>query len=883
MIKYPVLPSPSEEQHLHKAIIRGDLDEVQRIATERPLLLKERDRNGHYPIHLALLAGHASIVDFLVEMERRSLAYYIDARGFGVIHHAAFARYTNLVIRLIEEFGLSITDGPDHETAFRLLNMVARSGNIRLLRYLLDEMPERGGMTRPKLTDRDLGGNTLLYHSILQDRLEVFLYLVEHYPTLLEELDEEKIPPFWTAVRCGATRIVAHMIEHKMHRGYPETWPPVTDDVKQRQSHDDHFDLVLQSAMSGSIDLLRWLRDHDYSLETPRDENGATALHAAAECGHLEVVKFLLSETALDPYGLDMFGWTPISKTCADGHLEVAQYLHGLRSTEPLDPVVPQQLHNPNLKHGSLLRKASRYGHLGVCQWLVTSRICDVNHQDADGYTALMVASRFGHLNIVEWLLSEGADPKIINSSSKIDSTAFWMAVNDGHLDVLKLLHAQDASVLWDPNPARPQDNPLSLAFYRGHIDVCNWLVSVDDHTGELERWNGRGTFEWSNDGLGSLQPIWNWEKRVGAGRSKQSGIMKQKNPLILKTLLDILESCTDNNNNNILSSLRWLVSLGISMDDRITYIDVEGQEGSTSPLESALFEKNLVAVKFLVETAQVSLLPLKMNPTGDSSDWMILDIPVDEHQPEIFEYLADKVRERHPEFDFDSVRQNFTLLGRAARGGTPTLEIFRLLIDKYKATRCLFSTWPAWSLIACGGSVDMWKFAALKLPGDFSKQVPDAHTVQCALTQGNVEMMIFLLDELRLPLDGVDMVRSIANAGLNTQMIKCLYERGVSMKMMVHGTDYYSSILNEAVLKDKIDLVKWLISIGLSVNMQAQNGRTPLLCACENGNIEIVKWLLAHGASMRAPINGEGVPFRYRELEAYRSAITLIHGIYNS
>ena len=46
-------------------------------------------------------------------------------------------------------------------------------------------------------------------------------------------------------------------------------------------------------------------------------------------------------------------------------------------------------------------------------------RGANVNMQDKEGYTALMLAAQNGHTNIVEILLSRGADPMIKNITNQ--------------------------------------------------------------------------------------------------------------------------------------------------------------------------------------------------------------------------------------------------------------------------------------------------------------------------------------------------------------------------------------------------------------------------------------------------------------------------------
>jgi ankyrin repeat protein len=52
-------------------------------------------------------------------------------------------------------------------------------------------------------------------------------------------------------------------------------------------------------------------------------------------------------------------------------------------------------------------------GHLQVAKWLLENTVCNVNHQNYAGQTALMMASLFGREDIIRLLLEHGANPDL--------------------------------------------------------------------------------------------------------------------------------------------------------------------------------------------------------------------------------------------------------------------------------------------------------------------------------------------------------------------------------------------------------------------------------------------------------------------------------------
>ena len=66
----------------------------------------------------------------------------------------------------------------------------------------------------------------------------------------------------------------------------------------------------------------------------------------------------------------------------------------------------------------------------------------DVNIQDKDGYTVLILAARDGFRDIIELLIATGAGVNIKNDTNR---NALMLAASNGHKDIVKLLIASGA------------------------------------------------------------------------------------------------------------------------------------------------------------------------------------------------------------------------------------------------------------------------------------------------------------------------------------------------------------------------------------------------------------------------------------------------------
>ena len=54
----------------------------------------------------------------------------------------------------------------------------------------------------------------------------------------------------------------------------------------------------------------------------------------------------------------------------------------------------------------------------------------------------------------------------------------------------------------------------------------------------------------------------------------------------------------------------------------------------------------------------------------------------------------------------------------------------------------------------------------------------------------------------------------------------------------------------------ENLDLIKYLVELGLDINKESKNGWTPLHIACQKGHIAVVKYLVEQGVDINKQIN---------------------------
>ncbi|GJN35392.1 hypothetical protein PR202_gb24164 [Eleusine coracana subsp. coracana] len=223
---------------------------------------------------------------------------------------------------------------------------------------------------------------------------------------------------------------------------------------------------TLMAAFSGSIPVLQYLIDRggDPGMATSR---GSTPLHEAAEHGHCEAARLLLSKgVPVDP--LNHRG-TPLHLAVAKDQDETAKILleHGADPNRVIHHVF------------SPLVMACCAASL-KCMKLLVEAGANVNFKSSFGPSALMMAVDDGLTDIVKYLLEVGADPNIPDHHGRIP---IMCAGHFGQRDLVEILF--------------PRTKPIpSIPYWSvdGIIETMKYMpldaqdaVSVEEHIADAK------------------------------------------------------------------------------------------------------------------------------------------------------------------------------------------------------------------------------------------------------------------------------------------------------------------------------------------------------------------------------------------------------------
>jgi len=634
--------------------------------------------------------------------------------------------------------------------------------------------------------------------------------------------------------------------------------------------------LLHRAAASNQVKTIEWLLSKEVSIEV-LDKYNCTPLHRAAECGAKKVVELLLQKGA-NPFALNKGKKTPIEWARDQNRTKIAEFIeqfiqaHGVsqkisENNKALDVKQARLLKQKKTTVSSLMTNEEHPDwnllHLAVANndkeqmyQLIEEKSIPLENVTADGSTVLHLAVRYNG-EAVEFLLDQG-----VNSLAR-DKEGNWpgqLALKLGKKKLLAYLSIEDK--------VHPQQTPLHLAAKNGHERVVVCLI---------QQWKA-GKIELD---LNAVNHEGNTPLLLAAEASVEASVNdKKSNDEIIKILLE--------NGANVHSGdgAGNVVAHHAALSGQLEILNLL-QDRGVNLLNK---DKNLINSDGYTPFYNIvfgfghydgcsygSMGYHLYGPRAklQSIEWflkqsMAIEVETKNSNGETVTHLAAR---------YGHVEALKLLKGRGAnlfatdnRGNAPfhmavasgQVVVVKWLLEQRITTE--FKNDKGETIVgiaACRGNVEILKllkeYGADLLAKDNKGNTP----LHLAVIENKVEAVEWLLEQeipIELRNDEGETAVHIAATKSNMTILQLLKERGADLLSKIDGF----TPLHVAVFNNQVELTKWFLEQGISVETKDDENTTATHIAAMKGHVRILAVLKEKGANLLTKDNSNFTPFDF-------------------
>ena len=432
------------------------------------------NNEGRTALMLASVCGHEQVVQTLISAGANPNIQ--DNTGYTALMLACDANSYTIVSYLLQA-----GTNPDIQTnnGDTSIIIACRNNHSDIVKLLLQFNAD------PLITTRN--EDTALTVSVHINSIEIVEMLLDKQPK--SQKSSLVVTALITACRYGHSQLIITLLMYLL-----DYFP------------DEEFQLFALSAEGDHISTTSHISDCTVDVNCTL-VNDITPLMIASSCGHVETAEVLLKGGA-NVNSTDSDGYTPliyaitghkslqvieqllkagaqpnvfindqniVEKVRKEGREDMSRLLEQFNVFNITEEEEQLQLFSENLTIPII--EAAKTGNTEVVKLLLKENV-DVNVQDEEGVTALMIASENGHTQVVDLLLKANVD---VNVQDEEGVTALMIASENGHTQVVEVLLKENADV----NIQNKEGvTALMLASVNGHLEVVKCLLKskADPH-----------------------------------------------------------------------------------------------------------------------------------------------------------------------------------------------------------------------------------------------------------------------------------------------------------------------------------------------------------------------------------------------------------------
>ncbi|XP_059488485.1 uncharacterized protein LOC132204174 isoform X2 [Neocloeon triangulifer] len=663
--------------------------------------------------------------------------------------------------------------------------------NLRQSRSFVDSCISRNATFRDNLMCVLIQSHNFAVHRILGEKLNnILLELKPQLKSLLKDEvnkpDENGDTPLILAAKNSSTKIIQILVENNANLSAVDK---------------DGDDALHLASINGKLDNVQYLLGLNGFSVGKKGKNGKTALHWAAQKGHIAVAKFLLSKGA-DVNALNNDNDTPLTLAALFSNEETCRFL--VDSGADLSAV--------DSDGDDALHLASLKGKLDTVKYLLLGlNGFSVEKKGRNGKTALHWAAQKGHIAVAKFLLSKGADVNALNNDN---DTPLTLAAHFSNEEMCRFLVDNGADLKAVDSDG---DDALNLACIRGKLDNVQYFLGLNGFSVDKKGKQGKRALHWAAEKGHS--DVAKFLLSKGADVNVRND--DNDTPLTLAAHFSNEEIC------------RFLVDNGADLKA----VDSDGDDA----LNLACLTGKLENVQYFLGLNGFSVE--KKGKQGKTA----LHMAAEKGHSDVAKFLLSKGADVNVRND-----DNDTPLTLAARFSNE--EMCRFLVDNGADLKAVDKDGDDALNLACltGKLENVQYFLGLNGFSVEKKGKEGKTALHWAAQKGHIAVAKFLLSkgaDVNALNDDNDTPLTLAAHFSNEETCRFLVDSGADLSAVDSDGD---DALNLACLTGKLDNVQYLLGLnGFSVEKKGKQGKTALHWAAQKGHMAVTKFLLSKGADV--------------------------------
>ncbi|XP_033764061.1 espin-like isoform X2 [Pecten maximus] len=284
---------------LFEAAKQGDLTYLQSVSSN----FDENtcDENGANCLHYAARGGRLDVVEYLIK--KRNFSAKKRTRVGATAAHDASATGKTAVLQWLLKHANCVVNDQDG-TGATVAHLAARYGHGVLIEWLMDE-------TDADIMMKSASGALPIHFAVSGGNKEVVDIIVKETPRTVNLQMINGVTPVYFACQGGYLDILKLLVQ----KG---------GSLKMKAF--DGMSGLHAAAQLGRLECIKWLINDQKCNPNDRDFDGASPLHFAASRGHYKVIDWLMKEGGAK-VTLDNLGGSPLHNAAELGQLQCVQTL----------------------------------------------------------------------------------------------------------------------------------------------------------------------------------------------------------------------------------------------------------------------------------------------------------------------------------------------------------------------------------------------------------------------------------------------------------------------------------------------------------------------------------------------------------------------------